>query len=79
MKGYYVTLRDGGRTAWLLGPFQDHAKCKAAVVETVALANLIDARVWFMTHGTASIESNKFLPPGKLNSRLPHLLEPKES
>lgn len=30
-KGFYVTLKDGPRTAWLASPYTDHEKAKACV------------------------------------------------
>jgi len=75
MKGYYVTLKDGERTAWLLGPFSDHERAKAAVKEAADKAEDIDPRAYWYAHGTSSIDTEKTLPPGKLNDLLPHLLE----
>lgn len=74
-KGYYVTLKDGDRTAWLLGPFSDHKRAKAAVREAANKAEEINPRTFWMAHGTSSIETEKTLPLGKLNDLLPHLLE----
>jgi hypothetical protein len=73
-KGYYVTLKDGQRTAWLLGPFADHERARAAVRVAADEAERIDPRCFFYAHGTSSIESDRPLPPGKLNDRLAHLL-----
>jgi hypothetical protein len=73
MKGYYVTLQRGERTAWLLGPFKDHQRAKDAVREATAKANELDPRVHFDAYGTSSMDAAT-LPPGKLNSILPHLV-----
>ena len=76
MKGYYVTLQRGDRTAWLLGPFKVHQRAIDAVTEAVAKANELDPRSHFDPYGTSSIDREDYatLPPGKLNSFLPHLV-----
>lgn len=74
MIGFYVTLRRAKKTAYLLGPFVCHDRCKAAVDEAFKCAEEIDPFVWFDAYGTASITGDK-LPAGVLNGRLPHLLE----
>lgn len=76
-KGFYVTLKDGERTAWLLGPFRDHEKAKAAVDATAKKAEEFDARAFWYARGTSSIttEGDATLPNGKLNAFLPELLE----
>lgn len=75
MKGYYVTLQRDGKTAWLLGPFKEHQRAGDAVAETTAKANELDPWSHFDLYGTSSIdlEHRSALPPGKLNSILPHL------
>lgn len=77
-KGYYVTLKDGQRTAWILGPFKEHANALASVREAKDCAERFDPRAFWYAHGTSSIESANPLPAGKLNDQLSHLLE-KES
>lgn len=76
MKGYYVTLQRGSKTAWLLGPFKDHQRAKDAVAEAVTVANGLDPRSHFDPFGTSSIDREDYatLPPGKLNSILAHLV-----
>lgn len=78
MIGYYVTVQrktaEGFKTAWLLGPFDNHADAKAAVTPAYEAACEIDPWMAFDAHGTSSITSEKALPPGKLNARLRHLL-----
>lgn len=74
MKGYYVTLRRGGKAAWLLGPFKVHQRAIDAVPEAYRKACEIDPWCDFDEYGTASIDSDKPHPPGKLNSILPHLV-----
>lgn len=68
-KGYYVTLRDGNRTAWLAGPYETHREALNKVEPVYALALEIDPRAWFMARGTASIISDN-LPIGRLNKLL---------
>jgi hypothetical protein len=74
--GYYVTLQRGDRTAWLLGPFDQHDDAKANVAAAVAKANELDPWTHFDAYGTSSItrESDKPLPAGKLNHLLSELL-----
>ncbi len=68
-KGYYVTLRDGPRTAWLAGPYETHREALDMVEPVYALALKIDPYVWFMARGTSSIISDN-LPIGRLNKLL---------
>ena len=77
MKRYYVTLRDGSRVAWLLGPFKDHERAKCAVKEATDKACEVDPRCHFAAYGTASLdkEQEHQFPAGRLNGVLPHLLE----
>lgn len=76
--GYYVTLRRECRgdtkTAWLLGPFDEHDRAKEAVREATAKAEDIDPRCHWDARGTSSITSDQPLPTGKLNGLLPHLI-----
>lgn len=76
MKGYYVTLQRGNRTAWLLGPFKVHQRAIDAVAEAATAAEGIDPRCFWDAHGTSSIDREDYasLPPGKLNSILTHLV-----
>lgn len=69
---YYVTLRDDGRTAFLLGPYRDDHEA--------ALANVGRARAYVQAHypravwwsfGTCRIDSSGSSPVGKLNGILP--------
>jgi hypothetical protein len=75
MKGYYVTLKRDTRTAWLLGPFAEHERAKAAVDAAFAKACQFDPRAHFDPIGTSSITSDRPLPAGKLNKYLLELLE----
>ena len=56
MKGFYVTMLDGVRVAWLLGPFAKHSAALAAVPAARAKAQDIDPRACWYSFGTASIE-----------------------
>lgn len=73
-KGYYVTLRRGKRVAWLLGPYKAHQRAIDAVPEAFAKAREIDPWCDFDAYGTASVEHDGPLPPGKINALLPHLV-----
>jgi hypothetical protein len=54
-RSYYVTVRDGGRTALLLGPFQSHKAALAQVGRGRKLAD--EATPWaaFYAFGTSSV------------------------
>lgn len=69
--GFYVTLKDGPRTAWLLGPFATHDEALARVDEAWNRACDVDPRCHFAFRGTASITRDAALdtfPQGRLNS-----------
>ncbi len=51
---YYVTVKDGGRTGWLLGPFLTHGRALSHVSRAKRLANDADPRAAFYAFGTAS-------------------------
>ena len=77
MKGFYVTMKDGPRTAWLLGPFAEHESALSAVPAATKLAQEIDPRGCWYAFGTSSIDRDgaiSDLPPGKLNDQLAELL-----
>ena len=75
MKGFYVTLQRGAKTAWLLGPFAEHEKALAVVKPAFDKACELDSRAIWDAYGTSSITSDKQLPAGRLNSYLPALVE----
>lgn len=55
MERYYVTLRDAGRTAWLLGPYETHAEALEHVERGRELAYKHDPYTHFMGCGTAKM------------------------
>lgn len=69
-KHYYVTAQDGGRTAWLLGPYSDHAEALDRVrpVREWCLNNIPAA--WWWAYGTSSITTDREPPEGKLNGEI---------
>lgn len=72
-KGFYVTMKDAKRTAWLLGPFNEHKVALEAVAVTRQYAINMDAWAHFYAFGTSSIEADE-LPKGKLNDVLKELV-----
>lgn len=76
MRAYYATLRrDGGRTAWLAGPYATHAEALAVVDAAWLTACDVDPFCHFDARGTASFErpgatSLADFPRGRLNGRL---------
>jgi len=52
---FYVTVRDAGRTGWLLGPYATHQEALDNVERGRDLANEWNAKAWFMAFGTASV------------------------
>ena len=65
---YYVSVRDGGRTGLLAGPFAKHAEAILLVDEARRVAEQVNDRAPFYWFGTC--RSEKDLGPGKLNERL---------
>lgn len=61
--GYYVTAIDAGKVHLMAGPFADHAAALAAVEPTLAWADALDGRAWFMAWGTSKLERDS-LPLG---------------
>ncbi len=53
--GYYVTARDGARTAYLRGPYHRHQEALAAVDEAMKAAFLRDPESVFYAFGTARV------------------------
>ncbi len=49
----HVTVRDAGRTGWLLGPYEDHHAAIAQVDRGRELACAANSRAWFYAFGTA--------------------------
>jgi hypothetical protein len=68
---FYVTARDGERTAWLAGPFASHGRAIGLIDATRDLAEQVDARAVWYAFGTASLPADLGdLPTGTLNARL---------
>jgi hypothetical protein len=67
---YYVTVRDGGRTGLLAGPFvNDHAAALAMVDAAMKVACELHAPGYFFSYGTARMPSDVFRP-GTVNAWL---------
>ena len=67
--GYYVTMIDGPKTAWLLGPFDEHSQA-LEMVEPARNASIeINGFYHFCAFGTSKLTA-QILPDGKLNSKL---------
>ncbi len=64
---FYVTARDGRRTAFLLGPFQEHSEALRWVNRARQEACDRDIRAWFYSYGTSRLTKSKSLPNGILN------------
>ncbi len=67
--GFYVTVKDGRRTGWLLGPYATHAEAVAHVGDGRRLARAVDDRAAWYAFGTSRI-CNGHRPPGVLNKML---------
>lgn len=68
--GYYVTVKDGSRTGFLLGPYDTHDEALANVDRGRQLAFKTDntSRTWFYSYGTCKITSEGKLPKGLFGS-----------
>lgn len=74
---YYVTARDAGRTAFLLGPFvqrtwgkQAHARALGAVRRARRYVQEMDSRADFWSFGTVWVPLYGDAPAGKLNGKV---------
>lgn len=67
--GFYVTVKDGGRRGFLLGPYGTHGEALALVPEGKRLAVEADQWAAFYEFGTSRIRDGE-RPPGVLNGRL---------
>lgn len=67
MVGYYVTMKRDTRTAWLLGPYTEHAEALAQIDQGRQLARDIDPFTDFDAFGTARLETES-LPTGVLGA-----------
>jgi hypothetical protein len=70
MQAFYVTMRNGSRTAWLLGPFNSEQEAREMLPAARTKAIEIDPYNHFHAFGTASIEidTGRTAPYGCLNT-----------
>lgn len=70
MIGYYVSVIDGPRKGFLLGPYDTHAEALENVDRGRELALKTDnaSRTWFYSYGTCRIERDGKLPKGVFGS-----------
>jgi hypothetical protein len=68
--GFYVTAKDGKRTAYLLGPYDSKAEAEADVSLGAKLAERHDDRAHSFAYGTAKVtmRPGKPLPEGRLST-----------
>lgn len=67
---YYVSVRDGSRTALLAGPFvNDHASALEMVDHARDVAADLNPRAWFYAYGTCRLPLDSS-PPGRINDWL---------
>ena len=52
---FYVTVKDGPRTGWLLGPYATHGEALDEVDRGSKLAEAADPRAHWYAFGTASV------------------------
>lgn len=65
---YYVSVRDGKRSAFLLGPYEnDHATALTMVNAAAQLAYELDPKAAFYAFGTARVDLDEEASPGRLN------------
>jgi hypothetical protein len=66
--GFYVTVRDAGRTGFLVGPYDTHEEALERVDEAKRLACEANSRgVWY-AYGTSKVTGPPF-PRGLFNDR----------
>jgi hypothetical protein len=70
--GFYVTVKDGGRTGWLLGPYGTHEEALDLVGAGRKLAESVNDRAFWYAYGTSRIVDGR-RPDGLLNSLLAEL------
>lgn len=61
-RDYYVTVRDAGRTGFLLGPYAEHADALANVERGKALAEAANSRAFWYAFGTSSLPAGVAAP-----------------
>lgn len=68
-EGFYVTVKDGGRTGYLLGPYEAKGEAEAEVPLGRRLAEQADSRAAFYAFGVTRVvmRPGASLPEGKLN------------
>jgi hypothetical protein len=65
---YYVSVVDGNKKGFLLGPFENDHKAALNMVEQVKVkAQEIDPRAVFYGFGTARVDKTVYNHPGILN------------
>lgn len=69
MRGFYVTVRDYGRSGKLLGPYGTHTEALAMVETGRALAKEADSDAHWYSYGTAKVTAPT-LAPGILNEKV---------
>lgn len=70
--GFYVTVRDGGRSGALLGPYNTHDEALANVDRAREHAQQVNDRAIWYAYGTARVtmKPGKELKPGVFNNRI---------
>ena len=58
VKQFYVTVRNGDQTGFLLGPYETHEEALANVQRGRELANTTDQWAHFYAYGTASLPTS---------------------
>jgi hypothetical protein len=71
-KAFYVSARDGSRTALLLGPYTEHSEALESVERAKRYVQEHDPKGWFYAYGTLGTtpKEGRTLPGGKLNKIL---------
>jgi hypothetical protein len=69
-EGFYVTMKRGARTAYLLGPYPDKATAECHVTAGSDLACQVDPFAGFDAFGVTRVvmKPGASLPAGKLNA-----------
>lgn len=68
-EGFYVTVRGGARSGFLLGPYATHAEAESNVGRARRYAGQVDDRAHWYAFGTAraTAKPGQALKPGKFN------------
>jgi hypothetical protein len=69
---FYVTMRDGAKTAWLIGPCYTHELALSLVETARVVAAAANPFYCFNAFGTAKVvwDHKSFLPAGRLNKMI---------